>query len=108
MLAHGLDMTVVAKGVETAQQHEQASALGCDSCQGFHFARPASADDLDALLATGNGGVTLPLPVASPIHLTGSSEARRRQRSAPTLRPIVRRLVAGKRPPNPERSGAGR
>lgn len=93
MLAHGLDMTVVAKGVETAQQHDQASALGCDSCQGFHFARPASADDLDALLATGNGGVSLPLPVASPSHLTGSSEARRPAAVSP--HPAADRSEAG-------------
>jgi diguanylate cyclase (GGDEF)-like protein len=39
-LAHGLGMTVVCEGVETAEQHEALTALGCDSCQGFYFARP--------------------------------------------------------------------
>lgn len=45
-LAHGLGMTVVAEGVETAQQHRELAILGCDSCQGFHFARPMPASEL--------------------------------------------------------------
>ncbi len=43
-LAKSLGLRVVAEGVET---HEQASALkreGCDLMQGFHYARPMSAD----------------------------------------------------------------
>jgi EAL domain-containing protein (putative c-di-GMP-specific phosphodiesterase class I) len=55
-LAHRLGMTVVAEGVETATQHEQLASLGCDSCQGFYFAYPMSADDLDVLLRRGVGG----------------------------------------------------
>jgi diguanylate cyclase (GGDEF)-like protein len=42
-LAHDLDMTVVAEGVETAEQHEAVRWLGCDSYQGFYFARPSPA-----------------------------------------------------------------
>jgi diguanylate cyclase (GGDEF)-like protein len=42
-LAHDLDMTVVAEGVETAEQHEAVRWLGCDSYQGFYFARPSRA-----------------------------------------------------------------
>jgi EAL domain-containing protein (putative c-di-GMP-specific phosphodiesterase class I) len=49
-LAHMLGMTVVAEGVETAEQHEQLASLGCDSCQGYYFARPMPADDLDTLV----------------------------------------------------------
>jgi diguanylate cyclase (GGDEF)-like protein len=48
-LAHGLGMTVVSEGVETAEQHRALTDLGCDSCQGFYFARPMSASSLDTL-----------------------------------------------------------
>ena len=50
-LAHDLGMVVVAEGVESAEQHEQVTLLGCDLCQGFYFARPASADHVEASLA---------------------------------------------------------
>jgi EAL domain-containing protein (putative c-di-GMP-specific phosphodiesterase class I) len=49
-LAHLLGMKVVAEGVDTGAQHEKLATLGCDSCQGFYFARPMSADDLHILL----------------------------------------------------------
>ncbi len=43
-LAHALELHVTAEGVETAEQHEALQALGCDSMQGFLFARPMPAD----------------------------------------------------------------
>jgi len=49
-LAHGLGMTVVAEGVETAAQHRQLTALGCNYCQGFYFARPMSASRIATLI----------------------------------------------------------
>jgi EAL domain-containing protein (putative c-di-GMP-specific phosphodiesterase class I) len=29
-------MTIIAEGVETAEQHDQLSELGCDYCQGSY------------------------------------------------------------------------
>jgi len=49
-LAHDLDMTVVAEGVETMEQHLEVTRLGCDFCQGFYFAQPMGAADLGALV----------------------------------------------------------
>ena len=43
-LAHALELHVTAEGVETAEQHEALQALGCDSMQGFLFARPMPAE----------------------------------------------------------------
>ncbi|MGK5741962.1 putative bifunctional diguanylate cyclase/phosphodiesterase [Micromonospora sp. URMC 103] len=43
-LAHALDLTVTAEGVETAGQAERLRAIGCDAGQGWHFGRPAPAD----------------------------------------------------------------
>jgi diguanylate cyclase (GGDEF)-like protein len=51
-LAHSLQMTVVAEGIESAHQYDEVVALDCDSYQGYFFARPASADALDSLMAT--------------------------------------------------------
>jgi diguanylate cyclase (GGDEF)-like protein len=63
-LAHGLGMTVVAEGVETAEQHRQLTRLGCDFCQGFYFARPMPAATLDALIHHRVDGTGPSLPVA--------------------------------------------
>jgi EAL domain-containing protein (putative c-di-GMP-specific phosphodiesterase class I) len=44
----------IAEGVETAGQAEQLVAAGCDIVQGYHYARPMTAADLDARLAEGS------------------------------------------------------
>jgi diguanylate cyclase (GGDEF)-like protein len=45
-LSHALGKTVTAEGVETSQQHRELVTLGCDTCQGYHFARPMAAAEL--------------------------------------------------------------
>ncbi|MEU4163079.1 bifunctional diguanylate cyclase/phosphodiesterase [Actinoplanes sp. NPDC026670] len=47
-LAHNLNLTVVAEGVEDDRTAAALSGLGCDTAQGYHFARPVPAADLDA------------------------------------------------------------
>jgi len=49
-LAKGLGLAAIAEGVESADQVEALLALGCGLSQGFHFARPQSAADLEQLL----------------------------------------------------------
>jgi diguanylate cyclase (GGDEF)-like protein len=61
-LAHALGMTVVAEGVETVEQHKHLLALGCDSCQGYYFARPMPAEDLGTLIRRGVDGGIVHLP----------------------------------------------
>jgi EAL domain-containing protein (putative c-di-GMP-specific phosphodiesterase class I) len=51
-LAHELHLAVVAEGIETAHQYQGVAALGCDHCQGFYFAVPMSAADLDTMLGS--------------------------------------------------------
>jgi diguanylate cyclase (GGDEF)-like protein len=50
-LARGLELTTVAEGVETAEQAELLRDLGCDRGQGYHWARPGPAAQVDAYLA---------------------------------------------------------
>ncbi|WP_207221242.1 EAL domain-containing protein [Pseudoduganella lutea] len=49
-LAHGLNLVVVAEGVETEGQLAFLRDMGCDKIQGYLFSRPLPADDLAALL----------------------------------------------------------
>jgi EAL domain-containing protein (putative c-di-GMP-specific phosphodiesterase class I) len=69
-LAHGLGMTVVAEGVETAEQRRAVTKLGCEFCQGFYFAKPMSTTLLEDLIRTradGNGArPPLSLPLKAP------------------------------------------
>lgn len=51
-MGHRLGMSVVVEGVERAAQHAQLAALGCDTGQGYLYARPmAPAQLLDWLAA---------------------------------------------------------
>lgn len=45
-LAHTLDMSVTAEGVETADQAERMAALGCDLAQGWHFGAAGPAESI--------------------------------------------------------------
>jgi EAL domain-containing protein (putative c-di-GMP-specific phosphodiesterase class I) len=47
-LAHNLGLTVVAEGVEDDPTAAALGGLGCDTAQGYHFARPVPAAELDA------------------------------------------------------------
>jgi diguanylate cyclase (GGDEF)-like protein len=50
-LAHGFDLTVVAEGVENAEQEAMLRAFGCDHAQGYHLARPMPAADVRVVFA---------------------------------------------------------
>jgi EAL domain-containing protein (putative c-di-GMP-specific phosphodiesterase class I) len=45
-MAHSLNISTIAEGVETAEQWQLLESLNCDQLQGFHFHRPMSANDL--------------------------------------------------------------
>ena len=52
-MAHGLNLKVVAEGVETDGQLNYLKRQGCDYAQGYLFSKPVSADEITALLDTG-------------------------------------------------------
>jgi len=49
-MAHSLNMTVVAEGVETLEQIAFLRRAGCDIVQGYYYAKPMAAEQLTALL----------------------------------------------------------
>lgn len=50
-MAHHLSLTVVAEGVETASQVDFLKGSCCDVFQGYYFAKPMPAADLEAFLS---------------------------------------------------------
>ncbi len=48
IIAHHLDLTVIAEGVETQQQVIDLTAAGCDLLQGYHLGRPQTGEALTA------------------------------------------------------------
>ncbi|MBK7539718.1 MAG: EAL domain-containing protein, partial [Myxococcales bacterium] len=52
-MARSLGLRVVAEGVETIAQAEFLDRQGASELQGYLFARPMPAAELDLLLATG-------------------------------------------------------
>jgi diguanylate cyclase (GGDEF)-like protein len=45
-MAHSLGLTTVVEGIEDEATWATVTALGCDSAQGYHFARPIAASEL--------------------------------------------------------------
>ena len=55
-LGQTLGMTVVAEGVETAEQQRALVALGCDALQGYHILRPVPLDAFEAFVRNSTKG----------------------------------------------------
>jgi len=54
-VAHGLGLSVVAEGVETEAQRDALLTAGCSLMQGFLFARPRPASELEEFLRASHG-----------------------------------------------------
>jgi len=55
VLAERLDLSLVAEGVETDEQRDILRRLGCDVAQGYLFARPAPAEQIEGLFPAPQG-----------------------------------------------------
>lgn len=50
-LSHNLNMTVIAEGIETAEQADQLNTWGCEYGQGYFFSKPLPLEKAETLLA---------------------------------------------------------
>jgi EAL domain-containing protein (putative c-di-GMP-specific phosphodiesterase class I) len=67
-------MTTLAEGVETPEQLEMLSTMGCDQSQGYLHSRPLAAADLEPLLRNG-AGPTLQKSNVTSLDRTVASQA---------------------------------
>lgn len=49
-MAHSLQLTTIAEGVETEEQWRLLRDMQCDNLQGFHFYRPLTTEQMTELL----------------------------------------------------------
>jgi diguanylate cyclase (GGDEF)-like protein/PAS domain S-box-containing protein len=49
-LGHALNLSIVAEGIETADESRHVHALGCEVGQGYYFAKPLSVAEAEAFL----------------------------------------------------------
>ncbi|MDT5356991.1 MAG: hypothetical protein QOJ56_5523 [Mycobacterium sp.] len=52
-LAHSLNLTITAEGIETAKQALLMQSWGCERGQGYYWSRPLDAATFSSMLATG-------------------------------------------------------
>ncbi|MEA2645516.1 MAG: hypothetical protein QOE92_599 [Chloroflexota bacterium] len=64
-MAHALDLTVVAEGVETRSQRSALITLGCDEAQGYYYAPPRGPDAIDLLLESASDGAGVSVGAAA-------------------------------------------
>ena len=50
-MAHSLGLSVIAEGVETAEQLRILGSMGCDEVQGFLLGRPMTQAELGMVLS---------------------------------------------------------
>ena len=74
-LAHAVDLAVVIEGVETRAERTAALEAGADFAQGYFFARPVAAPEIDGMLSiadTARAAIVLPLQRLPLDHDTAS------------------------------------
>ena len=50
-MARSLNLKTIAEGVETVEMLQQLRMFGCDEAQGYYFARPMPASEMERFLA---------------------------------------------------------
>ncbi|NBN63617.1 putative bifunctional diguanylate cyclase/phosphodiesterase [Pannonibacter tanglangensis] len=52
-LGEALDMTVVAEGIETSEQMDFLTSIGCERLQGYFISRPGPAEEVAPMIVSG-------------------------------------------------------
>jgi EAL domain-containing protein (putative c-di-GMP-specific phosphodiesterase class I) len=93
-LAHGLRISVVAEGIETEAQFEILREMGCDTGQGYLFARPLPEPDAARLLSPGRSGAStraIPPAAAGSKSIRGAARTRAARARTRAVRGAARR-----------------
>ncbi len=59
LIAKGLNLRLIAEGVETADQWAFLKAHGCDECQGYFISKPLNSEQVTRMLVNGRQLVTV-------------------------------------------------
>jgi EAL domain-containing protein (putative c-di-GMP-specific phosphodiesterase class I) len=59
-LGHGLEMSIVAEGVETEEQLSFLTEQGCDAVQGYFIGKPLPIEQYDTLVGRVAGDAAAP------------------------------------------------
>jgi len=65
-MAHSLDLTVIAEGVETEGQLAFLRGRGCNAYQGYYVSHPLTAEECEAVIRAHDG-----MPIAVKKRKTG-------------------------------------
>ncbi len=75
LLARGLEMEVIAEGVETEAELRYLLAAGCHEFQGYHFYRPMSPESVTALLHKRISEQQVPPPPQTERELSAATQS---------------------------------
>lgn len=53
-MAHSLNMTVIAEGVETQRQADYLNSVGCEIMQGYYYAKPMPINEFEKMIINKN------------------------------------------------------
>ncbi len=57
VMAHKLNIKVIAEGVESAEQRDLLTAAGCDYAQGYFYSKPIPAEEFETLLKSNSTAI---------------------------------------------------